>query len=556
MSDVASAEQSQHVSFYKETSGIMNWVWTIDHKRIGIMYLIAVTVFFLFAVFLGFCLRMELMDPGVSEFGKLVDGMFGGTDGLQGDTYNRLLTMHGVIMIFLFIIPGIPAVFGNFFLPIMIGADDVALPKLNLLSWYCYVAGSIFTLLVLFIGGPDTGWTFYAPYSAQTASTVELALGAAFILGWSSILTGINFIVTIHRLRAPGMGWFDMPLFCWALYASAWMQVIATPVIGITLILLMLDKYLGIGIFDPLKGGDPVLFQHMFWIYSHPAVYIMIVPPMGIVSEIIATFCRRVVFGYKFVAFSSMGIAMIGSLVWAHHMYTAGMADEARIIFSFLTFLVALPSAVKIFNWIATMYKGSISLKPPMVYTLIFMVLFSIGGFSGLLNGALAADVHVHDTFFVVGHFHYVMFGGNGVMFFAGLLYWFPKMFGKMYNNTLIYISSILFFIGFNLLYGGMKWLGIMGAPRRYWDMPPGNDLFIKWNKLSTHGSWLMILGIAIFFGTLFYALFFGKKATDNPWGSMTFEWQKTKTPPVLLNFDSPPTMTKGPYDYPEKVEK
>jgi len=536
-----SLPEQSHVNFYQIKKGVMSWVWTLDHKRIGLMYLGGVTFFFLFAVAMGFLLRLELFTSNAP-----------GEEGILGssDFYNRVLTIHGVSMVFLFIIPGIPGAFGNFFLPIMIGADDVAFPRLNLLSWYFYVAGAIFALCTIGFGGVDTGWTFYAPYSVKTS--VVLPLTAVFVIGWSSILTGINFVVTIHRLRAKGMNWFDMPLFCWALYATSWIQVVATPVIGITLILLLMEKYLGIGIFDPAKGGDPVLFQHMFWIYSHPAVYIMILPAMGVVSEIIPTFCRRTIFGYKFIAFSSIAIAAIGSLVWAHHMFTAGMSDEGRVIFSFLTFLVAVPSAVKIFNWVATMYKGSIDVKPPMLYAMIFIVLFSIGGFSGLINGALSTDTHVHDTAFVVGHFHYVMFGGTGVIFFGALLYWFPKMFGRMYNNKIIYLCGIVFFIGFNTLYGTMKWLGIKGMPRRYADYVPEYEPL---NRMASCGGYIMIASILLFFGHLFYCLFKGRRAPDNPWGGATLEWT-THTPPPLLNFDEPPVVTRQAYEYPDEVEK
>ncbi len=551
-SDAAVAHKQDYVNFFNTKKGIMSWVWTIDHKRIGIMYMCAITFFFLLAVCLGLLIRGELMVPNAMTDGKpfldVFSPLFGGVTG--GDLYNRVLTLHGIIMIFLFIIPSIPAIFGNFFLPIMIGADDVAFPKLNLLSWYCYVLGAIVAIISVAVGGIDTGWTFYAPYSANTSANLYLPLTAAFILGWSSILTGINFVVTIHRLRVKEMGWFEMPLFCWALYATSWIQVVATPVVGITLILLMMERFMGIGIFDPAKGGDPVLFQHMFWIYSHPAVYIMILPAMGVVSEIIPVFSRKTIFGYKFIAFSSIAIALIGSLVWAHHMFTAGMAYEARVLFSLLTFFVAVPSAIKVFNWIFTMFRGSIKMDPPMVFAVIFIILFSIGGFSGLVNGALATDVHIHDTSFVVGHFHYVMFGGTGVIFFGAMLYWFPKMFGRMYNKTIINISAIMFFVGFNTLYGGMKLMGLNGMPRRYADYVVE---YAQIQKISTHGSWLMVAGIFLMFGTLFYSVFKGKKAPDNPWGGATLEWT-VQTPPPLLNFDEQPENIRGAYDYPEVV--
>ena len=552
-----------HIDFCKTKSGVMSWVWTLDHKRIGLLYFFGIMLFFIVAMGLGLLIRGELYNANDAVVGVTAQGdeitrgaFLPGTDeaGIETDArnwYNKILTLHGVIMIFLVVIPAVPAVFGNFFLPIMIGAEDVAFPRLNLMSWYCYVVGAVVALLSVGLGGVDTGWTFYAPYSTQTTNVI-LPLTAAFILGWSSILTGINFIVTIHQLRDKNIKWFEMPLFCWALYASSWIQVLATPVVGITLIMLILEKILGVGIFDPSKGGDPVLYQHMFWIYSHPAVYIMILPPMGVISEIIPTFSRKTIFGYHFIAFSSMAIALIGSLVWAHHMFTSTMADEARVIFSFLTFLVAVPSAVKVFNWLSTMYKGSVSLEPPMIFALIFIILFSIGGFSGLVNGSLSTDVHIHDTAFVVGHFHYVMFGGGLVAFFAGLLYWFPKMFGRMYNNTVIYWCAALFFFGFNTLYGTMKWLGIQGMPRRYADYV---EEFQSLNRMATMGSWFMVGGLLIMFGHLFWAMRKGRTAPDNPWGGATLEWT-TKTPPPLLNFEGPVEVKRGAYEYPEEVEK
>ena len=425
----------------KKASGIASWLLSTDHKRIGMMYLITIAAFFFIGVLLGVLMRLELIAPGETI--------------MDAQTYNTIFTLHGVIMIFLFIIPGIPAVFGNFFLPLQLGAKDVAFPRLNLLSFWIYLIGAALVLASLFVkGGPiDTGWTFYIPYSVRTNTNVSLAIFAAFVLGFSSILTGLNFVTTVHRLRAPGMSYFKMPLFVWSTYATAWIQVIATPVIGITILLVMLERYFGVGIFDPALGGDPILFQHMFWIYSHPAVYIMILPAMGVVSEIIPTFARRTIFGYRAIAMSSLAIAFIGYLVWAHHMFTSGMSQVATIIFSFLTFLVALPSAIKVFNWVATMYKGSIDPKPAFLWVMSFIFLFTIGGLTGLVLGTLVTDIHVHDTYFVVAHFHYVMFGGTGTIFFAALYYWFPKITGKMYNIRIATIGAALFFISFNLLY-------------------------------------------------------------------------------------------------------
>jgi cytochrome c oxidase subunit 1 len=526
-----------HVSTKRK--GILSWILSTDHKRIGLLYLGTILFFFFAAVTLGFLMRLEMLKPE----GTIV----------QPQTYNTFFTLHGIIMIFLFVIPIVPAVFGNFMIPLMIGAKDVFFPRLNLLSWWLFVAGGIMALTSVFLpgGAADTGWTFYVPYSIRTTTNVIPALLAAFTLGFSSILTGLNFITTIHRMRAPGMDWFKMPLFVWASYATSWIQVLATPIIGITLLLVVIERLFGVGIFDPTLGGDPVLYQHMFWMYSHPAVYIIILPAMGVVSEIIPVFARRTIFGYRFIAYSSLAIAFVGSLVWAHHMFTVGMSNTGMFVFSFLTFLVAIPSAIKIFNWVATLYKGSIDPDVPLLYVLSFIVQFSIGGFTGLMLGALSVNIHVTDTYFVVGHFHYVMFGGTGFGFFAAIHYWFPKMFGKMYNKTRAKIAWVLATIGFNTLYIPFLILGYLGMPRRYYHYLPQ---FQTLHQIATVGSWILVLGLIIMFVNLFVALWNGSKTSANPWGGETLEWT-VASPPPLENFDEIPMVTTGPYDY-SKYEK
>jgi len=514
--------------------GIAAWVLSTDHKRIGILYLITMSIFFLTAVFIGATMRLEMLTPG-----KTI---------VEPQTYNTLFTLHGIIMIFLFIIPGLPAVFGNFLLPLMIGAKDVFFPRLNLLSWWLFLTGGILAVVSVFLpgGAADTGWTFYVPYSIRTSTNVFPALLAAFVLGFSSILTGLNFITTIHRMRAPGMTWFKMPLFVWSIYATAWIQVLATPIIGITLVLVALERFFGVGIFDPALGGDPVLYQHLFWIYSHPAVYIMILPGMGVVSEIIPVFARRTIFGYKFIAFSSLAIAFIGSLVWAHHMFTVGMSNTGMFVFSLLTFLVSIPSAIKIFNWVATLYKGSIELSVPLLHVLSFILQFSIGGFTGLMLGALAINIHVQDTYFVVGHFHYVMFGGTGFALFGAIHYWFPKFFGRMYAKRPAFLAWLLVTVGFNTLYFPFFIMGYMGMPRRYYDYLPE---FQTLHVISTVGSWILVAGILIMVGNLLVSLRKGARAGANPWGAATLEWT-VSSPPPAANFAEIPTVTHGPYDF------
>lgn len=534
-------EAPSNAGFYQRTGKyrwvVAEWMMSTDHKRIGVMYLMAILSFFSVGVALGFTIRLSLLDPG-----WLVDQQ----------TYNELFTLHGVIQIFLFIIPGIPVAFGNIFLPILIGAQDVAFPRINRLSWWLYVTGACIILLSLFMHGrpPDTGWTFYAPYSIRTPANVSTAVLGVFILGFSSILTGLNFVTTIHRMRAPGMRWFRMPAFPWTLYATGWVQMLATPVLAITLLFIVLGRFFGVGFFDPSKGGDPILYEHLFWMYSHPAVYIMVLPAMGIISEIVPVFSRRALFGYIPVCMSALGIAVVGYAVWGHHMFTSGMSDTARVIFSFVSFLVAVPSGVKIFNWVATLYKGAIRTDAPLIFALSFIFLFSIGGLTGLIIGSLAPNLHLHGTYFIVGHFHYVMFGGAGFSILAGLHYWFPKITGRMYSDVYAKIGWLNLFIGFNILYFSMFILGFDGMPRRYFDYPPE---YHTNHVISTVGSWFLAVGLVIIFGNLIRAIFKGAKAPMNPWGGKTLEWT-IASPPPAENFSQIPVIRQGPYPYDEEA--
>ncbi|MFM7133729.1 MAG: cbb3-type cytochrome c oxidase subunit I [Planctomycetota bacterium] len=525
---VATEVKDNYLTF---TRGLLSWIFTLDHKRIGVMYLFAVLGSFFVGGVMALLVRTKLLFPGKVEW-------------MTADDYNKAFTLHGAIMVFLVIIPSIPAALGNFVLPIMLGAKDVAFPRLNLFSFYLWMLGAICAIWSLLAGGFDTGWTFYTPYSTKTSlGGVIPVLVGVFILGFSSIFTGINFVVTIHKLRPPGMTWFRMPLFLWAVYSTALIQVLATPVLGITLALLIVERAINIGIFDPAMGGDPVLFQHFFWFYSHPAVYIMILPGMGIISEIIAVHSHRHIFGFRFIAFSSVAIAIFSFLVWGHHMFTSGQSALMNVLFSAITFSVAIPSAVKVFNWVATLYKGSISLNTPMLYGLSFIFLFTIGGLTGIPLAVLSTDIHLHDTYFVVAHFHYVMMGSALIAMIGGLHHWWPKMFGVMYSEFWGRIACILVFVGFNVTFFTQFMLGSQGMPRRYYsyDQLEGMaESFKMYHHISTGGSYIMALGFVITAIYLIHSLFAGRKAPANPWGGVSLEWQ-CSSPPPHDNFSTTP---------------
>jgi len=512
---------------------VRSWLLTVDHKRIGLLYLLSITLFFVVGGVAATVVRLDLMTPGA--------------DLVLTETYNKLFTIHGIVMIFFFLIPSIPAVLGNFLLPLMLGARDLAFPKLNLLSWYIFIIGGLFTLYAMIAGGVDTGWTFYAPYSSTYSNTLVMptAIGI-FITGFSSILTGLNFIVTIHKMRAPGQTWFRLPLFVWSIYATSLIQVLGTPVLAISIVLVAVERGLGIGIFDPKLGGDPRLFQHLFWFYSHPAVYIMILPGMGVVSEIIPCFCRKRIFGYAFIGFSSFAIAVFSFLVWGHHMFVSGQSIYAGMVFSMLSYLVAIPSAVKVFNWTASLYKARISFETPMLYALGFVGLFTSGGLTGLFLAALGIDEHVHDTYFVVAHFHYIMVGGAVMAYLGGIHFWWPKITGRLYPEGWARFSAILIFVGFNLTFFPQYILGYLGMPRRYHVYP---EEFQVLNVMSSAGASILALGYAFPLTYLLWSLRYGRLAPRNPWRATGLEWQ-TVSPPPTENFERTPVVLDEAYDY------
>jgi cytochrome c oxidase subunit 1 len=533
VADIHEVPAGSRVNYLNASYGIKSWLFTTDHKRIALLYLASITFMFLVGGTAAVLMRIHLIEPQ----GALV----------QPETYNKLFSIHGIVMVFFFLVPSIPATLGNFLVPLMIGARDLAFPKLNLLSWYIYIVGAIFTLYAIISGGVDTGWTFYAPFSSLYSQThvIATALGV-FITGFSSILTGLNFIVTIHKMRAPGMTWFRLPLFIWAMYATSVIFILGTPVIAITIFLLGLERLLHVGIFDPAVGGDPILFQHLFWFYSHPAVYIMILPAMGVISEVVTCFSKKRIFGYSIVAFSSMAIAVISFLVWGHHMFVTGQSVYAGLIFSVLSFLVAIPSAIKVFNWTSTLYKGSISYEAPMLYALGFIGLFTMGGLTGLFLASLATDVHLNGTYFIVAHFHYIMVGGAVMGYLGGIHFWWPKITGRLYPDAWARFAALVVFVGFNLTFFPQFMLGYLGMPRRYAVYP---QEFQVLNVMSSAGASILGIGYLIPLIYLIWSMRYGPAAGPNPWGARGLEWE-VPSPPPTENFEEIPVVTEEAYNY------
>jgi cytochrome c oxidase subunit 1 len=523
----------QRSNYLNADYGVRSWLLTTDHKRIALLYLVSITLMFFIGGAFAVAIRLELVTPP----GDLV----------QSETYNKLFTLHGVVMIFFFLIPSIPAVLGNFLIPLMVGARDLAFPKLNLASWYIFTIAGLLMLWVILNGGVDTGWTFYAPYSTVYSNTQVVATGiAAFISGFSSILTGLNFIVTIHKMRAPGLTWFRLPLFVWAHYATSVIMVLGTPVIAVTLLMVAVERVLHLGFFDPRYGGDPLLFQHLFWFYSHPAVYIMVLPSMGVISELVTAMARKRIFGYEVIAFSSLAIALVGFLVWGHHIFVAGQSVYAGMVFSFLSMVVAIPSAIKVFNWTATLYRGSVALQTPLLYAVGFIGLFTIGGLTGIFLAAMGLDIHVHDTYFVVAHFHYIMVGGAVMGYLGGLHFWWPKITGRLYPEWWARVAAVTIFLGFNLTFFPQFVLGYLGMPRRYHYYP---EEFQVLNVMSSAGASILGAGYLLPMIYMAWSMRYGPKAAANPWGAKGLEWE-TESPPPTENFARQPVVREEAYAY------
>ncbi|MDE3106311.1 MAG: cbb3-type cytochrome c oxidase subunit I [Acidobacteriota bacterium] len=538
LSGAATATTPKQRNYLNQEYGLKSWLLTVDHKRIAVLYLISVSFFFLIGGLLAMLIRFELLTPQ--------------PDLMSVDTYNKVFTMHGIVMVFFVLIPAIPAILGNFVLPMMLGARDLAFPKINLLSWYCYIVAGCLLLYTVINGGVDTGWTFTTPLSTHYVNTNVVSAGlAAFVAGFSSIFTGLNFIVTVHRMRAPGLTWFRMPLFVWSMYAASIIMILGTPVVAVTIVLVAVERLFHFGFFDPTMGGDPLLFQHLFWFYSHPAVYVMLLPGMAVISEIIACFSRKRVFGYSAVAFSSVAIAVFSFLVWAHHMFIMGISNYAALVFSLLTMLVAVPSAIKVFNWTFTLAKGSITFEAPMVYALCFIGLFVIGGCTGVFLGTMGTDIHLTETYFIVAHFHFVMVGAVIMAYLGGLHFWWPKFTGRMYPEAPAKIAAVLIFIGFFVTFMPQFLLGYLGMPRRYAAYPPEWQVL---NVFSTAGATVMAAGYMLAALYLLWSLRYGKPAPDNPWRAYGLEWQ-TSSPPITANFLVTPVVTHEAYDY-ESIDR
>ncbi|MEB3219600.1 MAG: cytochrome c oxidase subunit I [Nostocales cyanobacterium 94392] len=515
------------------------FTFNTDHKVIGIQYLVTTFIFYCIGGVMADLVRTELRTPA--------------SDFVSPELYNGLFTLHATIMIFLWIVPA-GAGFANYLIPLMIGAEDMAFPKLNALAFWMVPPSGVLLISSLIVGdAPDAGWTSYPPLSLVTGQVGEaIWIISILLLGTSSILGAINFLVTLLKMRAPGIGFYQLPLFCWAMLATSALVLISTPVLAGALILLSFDLIAGTAFFNPSGGGDPVVYQHMFWFYSHPAVYIMILPFFGVISEVIPTHSRKPIFGYTAIAYSSLAISFLGLIVWAHHMFTSGIPGWLRMFFMITTMIIAVPTGIKIFSWLATMWGGKIRLNSAMLFAMGFLGIFVIGGISGVMLAAVPFDIHVHDTYFVVAHLHYVLFGGSVLGIFAGYYHWFPKITGRMVNETLGRIHFALTIVGMNMTFLPMHKLGLMGMNRRIAQYDPK---FAAINEICTYGSYILAVSTIPFIINVIWSWKAGKKASNNPWDSLTLEWM-TSSPPAIENFESHPFLLIGPYEYGTKRAK